>query len=185
MIALARRRVNQIAASATTERSGTMSSQPTGPVQLDVPAFLMKDYELKINYFTNHLTRMWTRFGMFVTLESALVAVLIVQGSLSNVATQIALVEVVISAIWFLMGRHDRCLIRIYRDQITAAAEGLRELGLPQDYRDVIDVSSTSPGRRGYLFEMRVANAVPLLPAALPALLIVGWACLTIATIIA
>jgi hypothetical protein len=172
-----------IAASETTKRSGTMSSQPTSPVQLDVPAFLMKDYELKINYFTNHLTRMWTRFGMFVTLESALVAVLIVQGSLSNVATQIALVEGVVSAIWFMMGRHDRCLIRIYRDQITAAADALRKLGLPQDYRDVIDVSPTSPGGRA-LFERRVANAVPLLPAALPLVLIFGWLGLTIATLI-
>ena len=43
---------------------------------------------------------MWTRFGMFVTLESALVAVLIVQGSLSDVGTQIAIVEAVVSAIW-------------------------------------------------------------------------------------
>jgi hypothetical protein len=77
-----------------------VSGRLVGEGQLNLPEFLVKDYELKINYFTNHLTRMWTRFGMFVTLESALVAVLIVQGSLSDVGTQIAIVEAVVSAIW-------------------------------------------------------------------------------------
>jgi hypothetical protein len=149
----------------------------------DLAGFLVKDYELKIGYFTNHLTRMWTRFGMFVTLESALVAVLIVQGSLSDVATQIAIVEAVVSAIWFLMGRHDLCLVRIYRDQITASADALRKLGLPEDYRDVIDVSSLTPNRRS-LFEARTAHDVPRLPATLPFLLMVGWAGLTIGTIV-
>ena len=156
----------------------------TPPTQLDVAAFLLKDYELKINYFTNHLSRMWTRFGMFVTLESALVAVMIVGGSLSNVATQIAIVQIAVSTVWFMMGRHDRCLIRIYRDSITATADGLRALGLPQDYRNVIDVSSTGTAGDRF-FEARVANAVPRLPATLPALLVVGWTALAIGTLIA
>jgi len=156
----------------------------TPPTPLDLAAFLQKDYELKINYFTNHLSRMWNRFGMFVTLESALVAVMIVNGTLSNVATQIAVVEVAVSAVWFLMGRHDRCLIRIYRDSITATATALRALGLPQDYRDVIDVSSLGTAGGG-LFEARMANAVTRLPATLPALLVVGWTGLAIGTAIA
>ena len=160
-----------------------MTGRPESEGRLNVPEFLIKDYELKINYFTNHLTRMWTRFGMFVTLESALVAVLIVQGSLSDVATQIAIVEAVVSAIWFMMGRHDRCLIRIYRNHITAAAEALRKLGLPQGYRDVIDVSAA--GSRGNrIFEAHSAHEVPLLPAALPALLVVGWLFLVLVTFI-
>jgi hypothetical protein len=160
-----------------------VSGRPVSEGQLNLPEFLIKDYELKINYFTNHLTRMWTRFGMFVTLESALVAVLIVQGSLSDVATQIAIVEAVVSVIWFMMGRHDRCLIRIYRGQITTAADALRKLGLPKGYRDVIDVSAA--GSRGNrIFEAASAHGVPLLPAALPALLVVGWLLLVLVTLI-
>jgi hypothetical protein len=161
-----------------------VTGQPPAAPQLDVPEFRIKDYELKITFFTNHLTRMWTRFGMFVTLESALVAVLIVQGSLSNVATQIAIVEAVISVIWFLMGRHDRRLIRIYRQQITDAAGELRALGLAADYRDVIDVSSTELAGAG-VFEASVANPVPLLPALLPFVLIFGWIFLAIVTYVA
>ena len=85
-----------------------MTGRPESEGRLNVPEFLIKGYELKINYFPNHLTRMWTRFGMFVTLESALVAVLIVQGSLSDVATQIAIVEAVVSAICFESVRRSR-----------------------------------------------------------------------------
>ena len=82
-----------------------------------------------------------------------------------------------------MMGRHDRCLIRIYRGQMTTAAEALRKLALPQSYRDVIDVSAA--GSRGNrIFEARSANEVPLLPAALPALLVVGWLFLVLVTLI-
>jgi hypothetical protein len=35
--------------------------------------FLIRDYELKIKYLTDHFSRMWTRFNYFVGIESALV----------------------------------------------------------------------------------------------------------------
>jgi len=35
--------------------------------------FLIKDYELKVRYLTDHFGRMWTRFNYFVGIESALV----------------------------------------------------------------------------------------------------------------
>ncbi len=80
-------------------RDPALTGQGDAPASAgtEPPAFLVKDYELKIGYFTNHLTRMWTRFGMFVTLETALVAVLIVQGKVSSVAVPIAIVEICIS----------------------------------------------------------------------------------------
>ena len=34
--------------------------------------FLIKDYELKVGYLTQHFGRMWTRFNYFVGIESAL-----------------------------------------------------------------------------------------------------------------
>ena len=36
--------------------------------------FLVKDYELKIGYLTQHFGRMWMRFNYFVGIESALAA---------------------------------------------------------------------------------------------------------------
>lgn len=35
--------------------------------------FLIKDYELKIKYLTDHFSRMWTRFNYFIGIESALI----------------------------------------------------------------------------------------------------------------
>jgi hypothetical protein len=35
--------------------------------------FLLSDYELKVEYLTEHFGRMWTRFNYFVGIESALV----------------------------------------------------------------------------------------------------------------
>lgn len=42
--------------------------------------FLVKDYELKVRYLTDHFGRMWTRFNYFVGIESALVGGKLIQG---------------------------------------------------------------------------------------------------------
>jgi hypothetical protein len=36
--------------------------------------FLIKDYELKVRYLTDHFARMWTRFNYVVGIESAIEA---------------------------------------------------------------------------------------------------------------
>lgn len=36
--------------------------------------FLIKDYDLKVGYLTEHFGRMWKRFNYFVGIESALAA---------------------------------------------------------------------------------------------------------------
>jgi len=35
--------------------------------------FALKDYELKVQYLTNHFQRMWTRFNYFVVIHAALI----------------------------------------------------------------------------------------------------------------
>jgi len=35
--------------------------------------FAQKDYELKVQYLTNHFQRMWTRFNYFVIIQAALI----------------------------------------------------------------------------------------------------------------
>jgi len=51
-----------------------MTSGTTDVVKVLPPKdFLIKDYELKIGYLTQHFSRMWTRFNYFVGIESALV----------------------------------------------------------------------------------------------------------------
>ena len=144
--------------------------------------FASEDYRLRIEYLTGHLTRMWTRFQVFVTLESALVAVLLVEGKLSDAAPHIAIVQAVLSFIWFLVGRHDRHLVRIYKRQIADAAARLQTEGLVEhDYVVVGEVPCTNrtvaTEVKGIdvLFEGRGASDIPQLPAVVPGILLITW----------
>jgi hypothetical protein len=148
-------------------------------------AFAGEDYRLKIEYLTGHLTRMWNRFQVFVTLESALVAVLLVEGKLSDAAPYIAVLELILSVIWFSVGRHDRHLVRIYKRQVTDAAAALETHGLVvSGYCLAGEITTTNatvkPDVTGLdrLFEGRRASDIPRLPAILPAFLVVTWAVL-------
>jgi hypothetical protein len=87
----------------------------------DQEAFLLKDYEFKITYLSNHFTRMWNRFNYFVAIETALVGgkFLIPNGALSPA---LAIAGVLISVLWYVMGAEDRYLVRLYRYQVARAA---------------------------------------------------------------
>jgi hypothetical protein len=82
---------------------------------------LLEEYKLGVQYLTNHLTRLWTRFNFFLTLEIALVIALLGlfrEERLSDVALVIPGVALLISVIWFLTGAQDRFLVVVYRRQI-------------------------------------------------------------------
>jgi hypothetical protein len=89
--------------------------------------FLLKDYELKVRYLTDHFQRMWTRFNYFVTIESALVGgkFLIPSGVLSR---ELAIAGAILSFLWYVMGAEDRFLVRLYRMQVSQAAEKILAL---------------------------------------------------------
>lgn len=65
--------------------------------------FLIKDYELKVGYLTQHFSRMWTRFNYFVGIESALVGGKLIFGS-GKLSPEVAIVGAVVSLIWYVMG---------------------------------------------------------------------------------
>ena len=122
--------------------------QPQNPQSRDTTAaesFLAKDYELKIQYLTNHLSRMWTRFNYFVTIESALLGGRVVLGD-GKFSLRLALLGLVISVIWYVMGAEDRYLVQVYREQVRAAAERLASLLWKESspYTHVGDVEATS-----------------------------------------
>jgi hypothetical protein len=87
---------------------------------LDPDALLLKDYDLKIAYLTNHLTRLWTRFNYFVGIETALFG-----GKLLTPNAEphwaFPLLGLSVSLLWFVVGAQDRKLVEIYRDQINEA----------------------------------------------------------------
>jgi len=59
---------------------------------------LIKDYERKVQYLTDHFGRMWTRFNYFVGLESALVGGELIFGN-GQLTNEVTIVGAVVSLI--------------------------------------------------------------------------------------
>src|SRR6266540_2667256 len=94
--------------------------------------FLQKDYELKISYLTNHMSRMWTRFHYFLVLETALTGgKFVIDGGTSS--QFVSVVGVVVSVLWYIMGAEDRYLVGLYRYQVEKTAEKLAEMIWPNE----------------------------------------------------
>src|SRR5262245_12977701 len=89
--------------------------------------FLVKDYELKVAYLTQHFGRMWTRFNYFVGIESALVGGKLIFGS-GRLSAEIAIVGAIVSLTWYVMGAEDRFLVRLYRGHVKDAADLLEKV---------------------------------------------------------
>src|SRR5688572_31501910 len=96
-------------------------------------SFLIEDYKYKIDYLTAHMTRMWTRFNFFVTLETALLGgrVLLVG---DKPAPMVGIAGMFLSLVWYVMGAQDRFLMDFYRWQVMEAAERVRDaLGVSEE----------------------------------------------------
>ena len=88
--------------------------------------FLLKDYELKIRYLSDHLQRMWTRFNFFVTIESALIGGKFLIAS--NVPSrELAVAGIILSMLWYFMGAQDRYLVKLYRWEAEQAGKRVAE----------------------------------------------------------
>ncbi|HSK72732.1 MAG TPA: hypothetical protein VK892_13610 [Pyrinomonadaceae bacterium] len=108
--------------------------------------FLLEDYKQKIAYLTAHLGRMWTRFNFFLTAEVALLAYLFTTSrELTPITLEVAVIELIISVIWWEFGRQDRFLVLIYREQIKDTTERLLKAELrkkgedDKKYSDLVD----------------------------------------------
>jgi hypothetical protein len=87
----------------------------------DHHAILLEEYKLGVQYLTNHLTRLWTRFSFFLTLETALVVALLSlfrDGQPSRWALVKPGVALLLSVSWWVTGAQDRFLVVVYRHQI-------------------------------------------------------------------
>lgn len=89
--------------------------------------FLLKDYEHKIGYLTEHLGRMWTRFNFFISIESALIGGNFLISS-NGPRPQLAAVGMMVSILWYVMGAQDRYLVALYRWQVEKAAKRIANL---------------------------------------------------------
>ena len=141
--------------------------------------FLVKDYELKVRYLTDHFGRMWTRFNYFVGIESALVGGKLIFGN-GTLSPEVALIGALVSLIWYVMGAEDRFLVRVYRRHVEDAASLLtREawnttaLG---PYRYVGEVAESSKGLGAEISGWRWERiSTTRLAAWIPLIVLVAW----------
>lgn len=141
--------------------------------------FLIKDYEHKIKYLTQHFDRMWMRFNYFVGIESALVGGKLILGD-GKLSPAVAVVGAIISLVWYVMGAEDRFLVRLYRGHVKDAADLVAkavwraaELG---PYRHVGEVEKSSKMLRWEPSGWRVeAISTTRLAAWIPLLALIAW----------
>jgi len=82
--------------------------------------YLQKEYELRLAYLTNHLSRMWSRFNFFLTINTALFAVVIGSSSLKLILFG-GIFGVVMSLMWNQFSATDNYLVEVYRHQVEHA----------------------------------------------------------------
>ena len=95
--------------------------------------FLVDDYKLKVQYLTDHFSRMWNRLSYFVTVELALLSALgyVVfdsEGRDLRVAPVVVVLGAVTSSVWYFAGAQDRFLVTAYRDDLRATAKLLAKV---------------------------------------------------------
>lgn len=140
--------------------------------------FLVKDYELKIKYLTDHFGRMWTRFNYFVGIETALVGSKLIFGG-GKLTADVAIVGALASVVWYVMGAEDRFLVRVYREHVNCAADlvGRAHWGhLKLAYREVGEVTESSKLLEPELSGWRVeAISTTRLAALIPLAVLIAW----------
>lgn len=90
--------------------------------------FAIKDYELKIRYLTDHLGRMWTRFNIFLTLQTGLAGAKIMYepAKKPEVDKNLLILSLILAVIWCIVGIIDSGLVRNYRAQVDLVFEKLK-----------------------------------------------------------
>ena len=79
-----------------------------------------KDYELKIKYLTDHLSRMWTRFNYLLGIQTAIAGGKLFLPS-DKYDGAIAFMGLLFATIWYMLGAQDRFLCELYRNQLHQA----------------------------------------------------------------
>jgi len=84
--------------------------------------FLLEDYRLKVQYFSSHLSRMWTRFNFLLTIDSALFALFATRENLAPTTRLLFILPgLVLSVLWSLFGVLDISFTNRYRNHIKSA----------------------------------------------------------------
>lgn len=94
---------------------------------MDEITFLDKDYERKIDYLVQQFGRMWTRFNIFVTIESSLIGAKFLVGTEGH-NSEFAVLGIMLSFIWYVFGANDKYLVDVYRAAVEEAGKKFSSL---------------------------------------------------------
>jgi hypothetical protein len=148
---------------------------------MDELLFLDKDYERKIGFLVQQFSRMWTRFNIFVTLESSLAGGKFIFDPRGH-HLGFAILGIVLSFIWYVFGANDKYLVEVYRKAVEEAGRKITSLAAldrsyPQGngYHYVGNVYQY-PGIKSGLFSWRFEwCSITHLAALLPFTLMIAW----------
>jgi len=140
--------------------------------------FLVKDYELRIRYLSDHFARMWNRFNYFVAIECALISGKFFLGN-GKLSSGLAVVGAVLGLVWYVMSAEDRYLVQVYRKQVKDTGERIAQSVLKHDrpYSPVGDIEQTRKSVPNAITGWRLeAISTTKLAALIPLLLTLTWA---------
>ncbi|MBM9594298.1 RipA family octameric membrane protein [Roseitranquillus sediminis] len=118
-------------------------------------AFYAEDYKSKVAYLVGQFDRMWTRFNLFLTLETAIFAgfgAAFLQAP--QLAQVVSLAGAAVSLLWLFTANEDRNLVKLYRGHVRQAFDalktslGTRSATIDSAYCHVGD-KSPAPGTEG------------------------------------
>ena len=101
--------------------------------------YVQKEYELRVAYLKDHLSRMWIRFNFFLTINTGLFALTLGQSS-QELLLLAGILGIVICLCWNQFAATDNYLVDVYRCQVAhahflltqdASFEALRASQLP------------------------------------------------------
>ncbi len=105
--------------------------------------YLRQEYELRVSYLKDHLSRMWTRFNFFLTINTGLFAIAVAQSS-QDLWLLAGIVGILASLCWNQFAATDNYLVDVYRRQIAhahylliqdAEFDGLRAIQAPPELK--------------------------------------------------
>jgi len=155
-----------------------LQSQRQGGKPVTSQEFLVKDYELKVRYLSDHFSRMWNRFNYFVAIESALIGGKFVLGN-GQVTQGVGIVGAVLALVRYMMGAEDRYLVQVYRKQVEEVGALIKQSiweYKDSPYTSVGDIDHASQGLAMSVSGWRWrAISTTKLAALIPLLLLITW----------
>ena len=153
--------------------------------------FLIEDYRQKVQYLKDHLTRIWTRFNFFLTLQTAIFGTTII--STEKYQWRVPAFGIFISALWYFVGAQDRYLVELYRKQIQNAVLKIKH-GLQLSEYYYIGQTEDIPGEVENVKDLRVKNtyyqwrseqaSTTRLAAIIPLIMLIIWTVVCLVTIL-